>query len=353
MPHWLIHGAVIAGTWIARIIAGLAFWMGCFAKKDERKGFQSRIDDFWRLVERRNRTVGNTTVALFNRIGYATTSGFDHLFGKQLVSIESVGVSVYFSAAITYLFALIFVSWLHAFNRQAYDAMQANDVIFTYICSCLLSFVGAFTLHRLPRPWRIISASMSIVALFLPALMNLRSYLKDDSLGHMITISVLEATPIALVVSLLSDYAALIIMRKLFKAMIASISVFRIISVMLLLVGMAVLFSVVPQLYGMYLHSQIDFSAPNPSALRNEHIAYGIAGLNFSTSLLCLVPAIMLIVVLLHRIIWPFLSRITTPLSENKLCTKPAAWFAFGSFMMLVATHPKSISLQDVLKLFS
>jgi hypothetical protein len=78
-----------------------------------------------------------------------------------------------------------------------------------------------------------------------------------------------------------------------------------------------------------------------------------LAGLNVTTALLCQVPAIMLCVVLLHKLIWPALSRLLYPLASRKVITNRKALISVGSLCLLYALNVAQVGVKDVLKLFS
>jgi hypothetical protein len=72
--------------------------------------------------------------------------------------------------------------------------------------------------------------------------------------------------------------------------------------------------------------------------------------LNVTTALYCVIPAIMLGIILLHKITWPTLSRVIYPLCRYKSVSNRIALLATASLCTTLAIHPAALDLEKILK---
>ena len=107
MPHWLMHGAWIAGRVIAGAVGMLAFYMSFLMYEDEEGVWQNRLEELWIIIDEQKKAAEGTTTALFNRIGDILRKAFDHLFGTRLLSFRSFVITANFSFLTLSLFAFI------------------------------------------------------------------------------------------------------------------------------------------------------------------------------------------------------------------------------------------------------
>jgi hypothetical protein len=72
--------------------------------------------------------------------------------------------------------------------------------------------------------------------------------------------------------------------------------------------------------------------------------------LNLITTFLCVLPAFVLALLLLHRITWPILSRLLSPLKRFKIVTNRKALLTIGSLCATFAFGLARVGAKDLLE---
>ncbi len=118
---------------------------------------------------------------------------------------------------------------------------------------------------------------------------------------------------------------------------------------------MALIFIVLPAigtgLYAVVIKESYKLTGPDTIAypwllIGPEAIAYPVLAFNLITALYCLIPVLLLTGLILHRIIWPLLSRLVYPLANEDLLSNRTVLIAFGGACLAVALNIQHLGWQ-------
>ena len=149
-----------------------------------------------------------------------------------------------------------------------------------------------------------------------------------------------------LLVSVLSDYLALVVMRRLFASSSQVISIWRIIWTMIALLAFSVSITMLPFLVSSFQLAR----KPSLIAEDAQLFAAELFIFNVSTALLCLIPAGMLAAILLHRLIWPILSRILYPIASRRVISNRKALLSLGSLLCIYTLNLTPVGIKELLE---
>jgi hypothetical protein len=335
------HALILASRIMAGGVAGLAFYFAFFLYENEEGVWQNRIENLWASVYDRAKVTDSTSVALFNKLADKLNSMFNHKFGTTLLSIRAFAASFNLSTGIMSLFLLIGMILVikgpgpKEFLGFIYGLTAAFAVI------CFASFFFFFMPHQstTPAPLRpllpLIPFALSVVG---------ATCLLIIDPGET---SLMRLQPIVLALSFLSDYLAIMMMRKIFTSISQTVSILR-------CVKLIAAFFLFPLLIDVFAPLAYAFGIWNDTMSRDpRYFVIEFVLLNISTVLLCLVPASMLVVVLIHKLIWPLLSRLLYPVASRKVITNRKALVSVGSLCVLYALNPLQVGIKDILKVVS
>ena len=148
--------------------------------------------------------------------------------------------------------------------------------------------------------------------------------------------------------SILSDFCAIVVMREFFGSFSQSISSIRIAATIFALFSVAMLICGVPMLITIWLERH----DRTVRGLSEAGMCQVLTWLNFTTAMLCLIPALMITVAVLHRLLWPTLSRLIYPLSRHRIVSNRKALIAVSSLCVMLAFNLRHVGVEDILNLF-
>lgn len=328
------YALVVASRVVTGAVAALAFYLAFFLYEDEEGVWQNRIDDLWRAVNKRAKGTEGVTVALFNKIGQILNGGFTQIFGKKLLSFRSFAISINLSLAGGGTLALLLSYWslktgLPPSPPQGIGALLTVTVMF-FLLTALPVIFG-------DRKWVAICSVAPISFVLITAVYMFHQLIFNP--GY-------QSQPLLLLLSFMSDYAAIIVLRKLFVSISKTRSTIRLVSTILALVLFSLLIWIFPSAGLGWLGKNYAIS------LRIQVLAIELVFFNFTTALLCLIPAVMLIFLLLHKFMWPVLSRLISPLHRFKIVTNRKALVSVGSLCLTFALNIAQVGIKEILKLF-
>jgi hypothetical protein len=323
MPHWLIHGAAIAGRVFAGVVGCVCFYMAFFMYEDEEGAWQNRIEDFWSSIYDRAKVTDSTSTALFNKIGQTLRFHFDKLFGEKLWSMRSAATSVNLS----YCGVLI--------------------VLITDGLTTSKNLIGL--MYNLGQLWWVLTLlGVLLLLTFLPTLTPRRSAIVLSAIpaGLIILIGIVVITgdrdrdwlspPIELSLSILSDYLAIVVLRKIFITLSTTVSIRRLTLAFLSIFCCFFLISVGPFLASRFLFERLYRTSEGENILGSLN---SLSMQNIPTGLLLLIPAATLVVVLLHKVIWPILSRLLYPIASRRVIANHALLISTGAAALAIAAN--------------
>jgi hypothetical protein len=310
---------VIASRVVAGVVALIAFYFALFLYEDEEGVWQNRIENLWVAVYDRAKVTDSTSTALFNRIGQTLNRVFSRSFGERLLSFRAFVTSLNVSLVGSYLAMACVV---YAYKGPWLLNIRLECIGGVLVCSCLVYLQVKFVN-------RLMIFISSLPFIFLVTEMLLAIFIADQRLMT----SVVLVLPAVMLSSFLTDYFAIIIMRRLFASMSVGVSAIRLVSTMVALISLTVSISVVPVVVAAWLSTQVLPTSPEISFLAQ------LFTFNVATACLCLVPVVMLGVVLIHKLLWPFLSRLLYPVASRRVMTNRKVLIAIGMSGLAIALN--------------
>jgi hypothetical protein len=279
-----------------------------FLYEDEEGKVQNKIEEWWiKLSDKQN--VSRSKVAAFmQEVARLTGSGFDLLFGRSLVPLRVVPISIYLSLASLFLLILLTVpgvKYSAGTSRQA-----AFGLLFYFIA---LALVPAFSQNKwvLGIWWMIIPSvllGMSGFLIFAFKTRGARSTFRGVGLVVLIFVS-----------SLLLDLFYIALTRYILKR----ISRIDHIPEILVMIFLNLFALVIPVLAPIYIGIWLAKYAPQAGAMVMASIMF-----NFIDFLAGFAALLLAIILLLHRLFWPAVQRplyaiyryapLNAPLKEKK-----------------------------------
>lgn len=334
------HALTLASRIVAGVVAGIAFYFAFFLYEDEEGKWHNRIENLWAAVYDRAKVTDSTSTALFNRIGETLKHQFDALFGTRLISFQSFTTSVCLSMA----GAIATLGIIGLFHKNT-----SFDIWDWPLCLLLLLFTifgGPWGKRRLDLTLYFLGVSILLIFLVVVSWDLFNTPLKSQ--------------PVLLFGSVLSDYIALVVMRKLFSSLVDNVSITRLIFLITSLSLTALLIEFGPSLaYGIYEYpypiSDITFTFKftyEPVDMGKMELTELIF-LNVSTCILFLIPVATLIVVFIHKLIWPVLSRLLYPIASRRIVTNRKVLIPLGILALTFAFNLEHVGAKELLKLLA
>jgi hypothetical protein len=331
MPPWLIHGAAIAGRVTAGLIGCFCFYMAFFLYEDEEGVWQNRLETLWMSVYDRAKVTNSTSAALLNRVGEILKRAYIQLFGDRMLSLQSIAVSMNLSlAGLTFTESVLSIAHVSDFYPDviAWVALAIPAMLVT--CALLPAW------YKTKR-----AVAVSWIS-WLAFLFCFRNIIEQQI--HLVPEAFYFMTSELLITSLVCDIVAVIILRKLFARLAINLSISRMI---------AMIFAVSVLTLAIASSPLVVFATLRETAWPEDEgrIAGLLLMLNVTTLLSCMLPLLMLIVILIHRLIWPMLSRILYPLSRHKVITNHKVLILMGVLCLTLAFNIEHVGFKEIMKL--
>lgn len=324
---------------LSAAIGFLALYAALFMYQDETGKWQSQIETLWVAIDDRRNLTGSKTSALFNKVGAVVTRGFNAVFGRKLLSFQSVGVSSSYSFA--GMFLLTFFLLVIALQPGILTPPLSEDLSKTFAFlehACLILGLIFFLLAALPSlsPSRWFVGLSLLPCLFLAAGLIYMLRTHRVSQRHVAFFA-------ALVLSLISDILLVALVRFTVRWLSTNTSASRIALAVSMQVGLIVLLVVAP--FEIATNPLIDIRQ------RPMHQALGtIAVLNAFTGLVSSIFLLTLFFVLLHKVFWPLLSRLFYPLARYQLIRNRKIMASVGISCLIFAFPSIAASVKSILE---
>src|ERR1035441_9118325 len=326
---------------LVAIPVGLAAYYAAFFMYDDEEGkWQSRIETLWVAVNDREKLTGSRTSALFNKVAGITTGGFNRILGSRLFSFQSVGVSTGFALAALFLgVALIMFAILFRLARlrvSAPENFSGAASLIGYLCLAVgfICLLLAVLPSLLPSRWTV---ALSLSPFLLITFGTIQTIRLHRPVGSALALYV------ALVASFLSDVFLLVLVRYVVRRISEETSGFRLAVAVLIQVGVITLLVVAPfQAAGSLM---VKFGQrPELRAL----LALGI--FNAFTGIASSVFLLALLVVLLHKAMWPVLGRLLHSMARHQVLRNHWVLASIGTACFIFAFPQMSGTLKSVLE---
>jgi hypothetical protein len=329
------HALIVGSRVVAGIVGAIAFYFAFFLYEDEEGVWQNRLENLWIAVSDRATVTNSTSIALVNKIGEVLRRGFTQLFGDHMFSFQAVAVSTNLSLA-----GAILCKCLLGIISARHGEQPDFPIAWGVLVMLLLVFFAALPRHFEKR-WAVAASFMSPLCFLI--VFNSVIHLQ---MGDIIDSFIYKIVPVLLFLSVISDFLAVIVLRRLFSELTNSISVIRMLSMIVALIALALVIASSPAIVFVWLHNLIEMeSLSNIGRLLWE--------LDAATLLACILPIGMLFVVLVHKLLWPLLSRVIYPISRYQVLSNRKVLVPIGTLCFTFALNLEHVGTKELLKLVS
>ena len=129
---------------LLRILAGIAgallLYVALFLYEDEEARLQNRLDQIWQKINALQSSAMSREVAFLQGVTRTTSAVLDRLLGRELLSIQSIAVSMTFSFISYFVWMLV---WFHVYRVNISVRNQALLMVFCALL-CALASLRAF-----------------------------------------------------------------------------------------------------------------------------------------------------------------------------------------------------------------
>lgn len=332
----------LLGRVLAFALGSICFYVAFFLYEDEEGRLQNRIEELWIAIYQRAKETDVLSTALFNRIAQLCVRFLNWLFGDKLFSLRMAFASMTFSFLSWHLLDNVTTEY---FDKDlAWSQEDIGKIILTglfYLCFIWLT--KRRTRLRLTLAWSCIIGSVIINAFDL-------TIIYAPAFAGLLTKYAIEEV-LAILISLASDILAVYVIRRIMGYLAVSATIGKI---SLALGGLACVFMVVcvaPYMAANDFSLYQSFDPFNRFILWVQAVAADTVLLNYSTGAICIIPALILIVVLLDRLMWPVLSRLLSPITRFKVLLNRKVMASVGSLAWIFAFNLEHVGFKEVLGL--
>jgi len=268
---------------------------------DEEGRLQNRVENLWIAIDDKQRSAAGKAIALLNRVASIVTRIYNRILGPKLVSIQMIGVSSSSSISGFFIFAAL-GSWTLLYlslSTRAPVTTQFNISLLAVGVVCCVFGIAALPFAFLPsvfRNW--LGRTISLVPLLLLTrglvlvLKRQRGALASNELSVLV----------ALTVGVLTDILVLAAVRLSVRLIVDTDKIMKIVWAVFMQVGLLILIFLGPY----------EVSTPLLSANKNSFAAKVLSTsmmFNFFTMLGVSAFLVLLVVLMVHRALWPLLGR--------------------------------------------
>ncbi len=332
---------------LAAFVGSLALYIRLFMYEDEEGKWQNRIDNLWIAIHDKERTTGSKTSTFFNRVSVAVNRLFDRIFGPRLFSLRAVGASTCYSFAGLCFSGFIAFAILLWINDPLNDPLPEELVKLGPLLESIIFVGGCIFLALALLPSYFTSRWFVRLSLFpacffwaigLPLELILGPLGPHGSHRHRQL-----AVSAALLASFLSDIFLVALIRFSIRWIAVKTAAFRIALAVLLQTGVITLLVFIPFSIGITLVNKWPPSSSEAVVM--------FALLNVFTGLTACTFLFVLLFVLLHKVLWPVLSRLSYPLSRYQIIRNHKVLTGIATICYIFAFPLLPDTLKSLLKM--
>ena len=377
MPHWLLQAGIIISRTLAATLGCFAFYLAFFLYETEQGEWQNRLESLWVSIDERATITRNTATALFNRVAQLSSLAMDRLFGKQLLSLRALCVFTNISLAGGILFAATLDQLV---KRQIIIPPRGSTSVLRAVLLRDLPFIYEFLFERFvfvrPHTWAASSfltavlISLCLLAsgivpafkgnkwlnslpyLFSGAFLARVVFLWTTSLGQTHSLRThYELMFESFMLSFLCDYLAVTTLRRLLLVISRSPSAMRVAFSVLILGLLSASIIYLPVMLAI-VHG-IVFKRHLSIAIYAGFLGELLGALSVTTFIYFALPAGILLLILVHRIVWPFISRFIYSLGRYNILSNTKLLSGAGFVCLALAISIGHLTRKDILDLLS
>jgi hypothetical protein len=308
-------------------LGSLAFYAAAFVREDEEGAIQNLLEMWWiRLMYARDSALSGATTFM-GGIARLANRGFDTIFGKRLLSLHAIGVSVWFSLAVFSLFALFAVyfrrpvAWptgWHAFG--AWVQVSVPLIVFTLL-GVLPSLIGR--------------AAFWVWAVCLVIFTSIVVLVMYRAVGSTSTLRGIGITFLGFAGSFASDVLYISVTRWMLRRTSEMKRLYEIIGIIVLDCLLAVVLVFLPAVLGGLLIELT--SLPMVGSPFMLAVMF-----NLGDIVACSVFFVLMVLMLAHRLLWPILERPIYAVQRFGMIRRKALLWSIGGALWF---GPKGVEL--------
>jgi hypothetical protein len=288
---------------LAGIVGVLSLYLAFFSFKDSEGRSRDRIEDLWARIETEWKTGGSRLIALLRVVAQAADAILDGLLGQRLVSARSFGVSSSYALCGFWLASSLLLE-NHDVRIVMLQVVLATLAFFCGSCPLLLKGKSATAISLCP------CLATPAIALGFYRLPLLQSFF----------------VMLGLLLGFFAGFLTIVVERVQLRRVCTSGQLKGFLLTILLQALLPVLLFSLPVVIDLYLgNDTVDTVA--------EILTY----LNFSTELILLTFLIALVLVIMHKILWPVLGRFIYSLAQYRIVRMPVVMAALGIICLFAA----------------
>jgi hypothetical protein len=277
---------------------------------DEEGALQNRIENLWIIVDDKQKSAAGRAIGILNRVASYVTRVYNHILGARLVSVQMVGVSSssslagFFICAALLLLTLLYLS----LSRHVAVTPQFNSGLFVIGVLCLVIGFVALIFAVVPsviRNW--FGRAISLLPLLFFSYASLLVVRRQ----HGAPVSNILTVLAGLLIGILTDIFVLAAVRLSVRLIANTDKAIKIVWAVLVQVGALILIVLIP----------LEITTPLLAVNKDSSIAKVLLSsmmFNFFTVLGISAFALILVVMTVHRALWPTLGRLVYSIARFK-----------------------------------
>jgi hypothetical protein len=294
----------------------LAYYTAAFVREDEERHIQNLLETWWiRLMYTRDRALSKAATFM-TAIAKLADRTFDVFLGRRLWSLQSVGVSLFFSSASFCMGTLVTSYFVHrAIPPDSRFHLFIYSVVLIAV-AVLPSLVGrlAFLI------WGV------FIAIYVAPVVIFLIYAVHKLWGSASLFRLIATLVLLLIGGMVSNVAYIALTRWMIRRAMVMTRVIEIIAILAVDCALALLLLYAPIEVGSFLMSHL-----------NLEVGFGVIlvfMLNCGDIAACAVFFIIMIGMLLHRLVWPVLERPLYASQRYGLVRKKVTLWTVGSVLI-------------------
>ena len=307
--------------WLAGFLWLLTYYIAFFMYEDEEGRWQNVIESLWIAVNDKSKVTGSKTNALFNQIATAVTWVFDRIFGRKLFSVRFITISASYSFAGVFLAAFLVLRLY--FIPLPSELSKNLPTLLMFAQWTGLTFLVLAVLPSLFSSRWLVGLNLLPLAFMIFGVVLNTVKTHHVAQKHLIFLAML-------LFALLSDLLLIVLIRFTVRWLAEQTTVPRIVRAILIQLGVIGCLIVVPWSVSVCLTEAFGSKFAFIGSLAVFNIFTGLwSGLFF----------LSLLFVLVHRLVWPMLSRLIYPLARHQLIRNRKLMASIGTACFLFALH--------------
>ncbi len=314
---------------IAMLIVGILLVYTVVAMfPDEEGRLQNRIENLWIAIDDKQKSKVGRAIAILNRVASYLTRVYNRVLGSRLISVQMIGVSSSSSIAGFFIFAaLLLLTFLYlSLSRHAAVTPQFNAGLWLIGILCFVLGLVVLVFAALPsviRNWFGRAVSLAPLLLFTYGSVLIVKRQRGALVSNQVTVLA------GLVIGVMTDIFVLAAVRLSLRLLANTAKFMKIVWAVLVQVGALILIVLVP------------FEASTPLLSANKDslgakVLLSSMMFNFFTMLGILAFLLLLVVLMVHRALWPTLGRLVFSIARFKPLQNNRGLFAVIGFVCIV-----------------